>query len=644
MRVLNWWVDIEDGSGAKIGSGPLRARNARCSRPLSKSGDFSFEVMGSDPNISALAAKRVAFIRYIDEDGDIKDFGGGVIDQINLVIDSSGLAVFVVSGNDITRELNYRSVGSLALASGSAGVADGPEQIMALAPAGWSISFGTTLTDVYVGFDGESVLSALCKVGEHIGEHWYWVGGREIGWLGPVNNFFPSGVRAVQHVNDPVGFEEQSEIVVILGIEEMSDAADLLSRVIPRGSGNGGVMTTLAAATDAAPAGYTLSTANNYLKNNAAENAYGRIERVLDIKNFGPLSNTTADIQSASNALLQAAYQHLERYSTPFKAYRIELWANSMLLPGTTLRVVYRSLAEGTVAWDLDDELVILSVEHALDETGLHTSQVEVSTIDRHPLSDTDVMISQARGGTAYAAHQQLSASVDTLTWRDEMDNSNSSSFRFWLGDEYTQISQAVFRFKIQPLRSTVKSVAGASTTTASGGGHTSGSGGGETAVGGSHQHWIDIYNDTFTYDLGIRTSAGLAGLYASGGGAQLEVGTSASHDHTISAHTHSVSNHTHTLTPEINTVYGIFEESGANTLVIGNLVLKLNGGADLAGSVVSLGNGWYGLDISDDLVDSVFRPAQENNELVISTATAKTARIEAQLTIRGVVQAVAYT
>jgi hypothetical protein len=89
---------------------------------------------------------------------------------------------------------------------------------------------------------------------------------------------------------------------------------------------------------------------------------------------------------------------------------------------------------------------------------------------------------------------------------------------------------------------------------------------------------------------------------------------------------------------------YGIFEESTGNTLVLANLVIKLNGGADLIASVVDISNGWYELDITDGLTDAVFRPSQTNNEITITTTTAKTARIEAQLTIRGVVQAIAYS
>ena len=116
-------------------------------------------------------------------------------------------------------------------------------------------------------------------------------------------------------------------------------------------------------------------------------------------------------------------------------------------------------------------------------------------------------------------------------------------------------------------------------------------------------------------------------------------------HTHSVSVpnHTHSTPNHTHSLTPNITMVYGIYEESGANTLALADLIIKLNSGADLIASVVDISNGWYELDITDALTDAVFRPSQENNEIAITTAVVKTARIEAQLTIRGVVQAVAY-
>ena len=90
--------------------------------------------------------------------------------------------------------------------------------------------------------------------------------------------------------------------------------------------------------------------------------------------------------------------------------------------------------------------------------------------------------------------------------------------------------------------------------------------------------------------------------------------------------------------------VYGLFEESTANTLELANLIIKLNYGPDLLANVLDIGNGWYELDLTEEITDEVFRPLQTNNEIAITTVIAKTARIEAQITIRGVVQAVAYS
>jgi hypothetical protein len=129
----------------------------------------------------------------------------------------------------------------------------------------------------------------------------------------------------VQHVNDPVAAETADGIALITSFEEVSDAADLLSRVIPRGAGNGGAVLTLAAVTDSAPVGYTLNAAQNYVKRDSSETTYGRIERVLDFKNIGPISNTTADIQAAANMLLQASVEHLRKYGVPQKFYRVGL-------------------------------------------------------------------------------------------------------------------------------------------------------------------------------------------------------------------------------------------------------------------------------------------------------------------------------
>lgn len=601
---------------------------------LSSSGTFSFEVSGADPNLAGVAVKRVAMCRY-SQDGTIQVFGGGVIDKITAKITPGGL-VYTVTGNDLCRELTYRSVGTLALSSSSAGVTDGPIQAMTFGPPGWSLTGGTTETPVYGGFDSDAVLNVLVRIGAKIGEHWRLGSGREVVWLGPASGFVDSGVRAVQHVNDPVAAEDADGIAVISSLEELADATDLITRIIPRGSGTGSTILTLAAATDSAPAGYTLDLVNNYLKFDAGETAYGRIERVVDFKDIGPLTNTTADVVSAANALLENSYQYLRLYGTAHKFYKIELASlNQLLEPGTMLRVVYRQLMDGAVVHDIDEDLIILTVKQGLDSTGLHTTQVEVSTIDRMPAGDGAYLASQVASSKILSVHQQLGPSVDSLTWRDEMDDTHPANFRFWLGNEYTVVQSALLRFRIQALRSTVKSVGTTTSTTASGGGAT------ETSTGTVALGYVDVVNLPATYPVGLNVGGGGFGeLAASSGGGSIRVpvnNDSHTHDVTIPAHTHD-------FTPSLTMAYGIFEEVSGNTLGLGDLAIKLNGGSDLAGSVTDIGNGWKELDITPGLVSSIFRPVHENNEIVISTATVdKTARIEAQLTIRGVVQAVAY-
>jgi len=663
MQIRNFWVDIENSAGTRVGAGPLRASVFSSTENLSACGEFAFTVSAGDANLSALAEKRIAMCKYVDMDGAVQTFGGGVIDKIVRSHGEDGNLQIHVSGNNLARELYYRSVGALDLSGVSgAGVTDAPDQIMVFAPAGWTISGGTTITNVYAGYNGEPVLNALAGVGEYIGEHWRLGTGRSVEWIGPASSFVASGVRAMQHVNDAVAVETVTNIALITSLEEQSDAAELLTRIIPRGSGNGGAVLTLSAVTDSPEAGYTVDAVNNYVKRTASETTYGRIERALDFKDIAPISNTTPDIQAAANMLMRACVEHLRRYGTPQKFYNIGLSkVDQVLRPGTTLRAVYRTLVDSAVVYNLDGDFNIIQVQNQITNEGIHTTGVTISTIDRLPQSDNQYLAQTIQAARVVAAHQQLGASVDTFTYRDEMDNTHGASFRFWTGDEYTSIQRAVLRFRIQPLRSTVKSVAGSSTTTVSGGGSTTTSGGGSTSgsgggasvtsAGSSHGHAVTVYNgvsgNPVYFDGTFLRSAGVTDTFTSQ--AELPAGghthsiSVPSHSHSTPNHSHSTPNHTHSLTPNVSMAYGIFEESGVNTLVLVNLIIKLNGSADLIASVVDIGSGWYALDITDALTDAVFRPSQENNEISITTATAKTARIEAQLTVRGVVQAVAY-
>jgi len=88
---------------------------------------------------------------------------------------------------------------------------------------------------------------------------------------------------------------------------------------------------------------------------------------------------------------------------------------------------------------------------------------------------------------------------------------------------------------------------------------------------------------------------------------------------------------------------YGIYEEGSGNTLTNGDLEISVNGGSDLSGDVDDIGNGWYELDITDEVQNSsTLRPTAENNYITFETDVEKTAQITAQLSVRAVIQAIA--
>src|SRR5512146_1591454 len=121
-------------------------------------------------------------------------------------------------------------------------VTDALSQIMAYAPAGWTVrndaghsAYTSTLGTVYRQFAGESVLAALCEVAENLGEHFYAIG-QELIWLRKDSP--DSGIRAMADV-DPVAAEADDTLCIITALTETQDAAGIYSRIYPHGGGVG---------------------------------------------------------------------------------------------------------------------------------------------------------------------------------------------------------------------------------------------------------------------------------------------------------------------------------------------------------------------------------------------------------------------
>ena len=705
MEIRNYWADIEDSSGNKIGAGPVAISKPQRPKPLSQSGELSFEVSPADPNLSAIAKKLIAVIRYIDKDNTIQEFGALIIDRSTIKTDGTGLITFVVSGMDISRELTYRSVRDLQIGDATGGDSDGPDQIMVLAPGGWSITNGSTLQDVYIKYDGQTVLNSLITIGEGIGEHWRLGTGRNIVWLNTINEFVSSGVRAMKTIPDGNAGLGVEEVALIKSLEEIEESIGIVTRVYPRGAGNGDAVTRLASLTDSPPAGYTVNIAQGYIEDDSAVIAYGVIEREVDFKNLSPISNSAADKELAAGMLLKAGIEFLRRFSEPQRFYQIELGKlDQVLNTGTTIKIVYQNEVNGNVILDIDEDLNIIEVIDSIGQEGVFTAGIKVATIDRMPMTDQDITVGQLEQGRVVSTHAQLNANAREVNRDGTMDDSNPHNVHFWFGNEVASIRNIKLRFIITPLRSTVKSVAGSSTTTPAGGASTTPSGGSSTTPSGgasttpsggssttpsggsdtsgagggttetstnedaNHAHPLTFTGNTLITNVGLDS---LGNWTKGAGGASRVEGvqdTSHQHDvtlidhqHTTPAHSHNTPNHTHntpshthntpahthdtpdhqhTFTPNITTVYGIFEETAGNTLTESDLVIKING-VTFTGSVDPIAGDWYEADITDELIDSTFTPDQANNVIQYSTAVAKTATITTSITIVDNVQAV---
>ena len=418
------------------------------------------------------------------------------------------------------------------------------------------------------------------------------------------------------------------------------------------------------------------------LENRDARTLYGRHHTAIQFKEISPISNTDADVSAAANALFAAAHHWLKERATPARFYRLSVAKlDALLLPGQTIHVVAKGYIENLAYIDIDTDLTILETSTDIGAGGIRTTDLVVSTVDRWPTSDGDQAAQEFHQADIYQSLAQLGPNVDTVSYREHVDDDSTATLYFFLGEETAIVNQVVIRFRTDKLRSTVKSVGGSSTSTSSGGGSTptTSSGGGSTPTtssgGGStptttsyapvtnHAHALEITDLTATgqplyYDTSVGLNANL-GTGDEQGGITTLANLPLTHDHdvtipdhthdvTVPAHTHDVTvpAHTHDVTASVATTYGIYEDPGT-AYAPSDLEFSINGGSwrsDYA--TISGASGWYVLDITDEVAGLASRPKQTANSVAIRVKSASQAGNKAQVTTqierRVVIQSIA--
>lgn len=403
---------------------------------------------------------------------------------------------------------------------------------------------------------------------------------------------------------------------------------------------------------------WSIDRATTSLENTTARGLYGRQHTALQFKEISPISNSDADISAAANALWAATMYWLRTHDAPAQFYRLDVARlNTIIYPGQTIRVVAKGYVEGTRYLNIDTDLTILEVSTQIGNGGVRTTGLVVSTVERWPASDGDQAASEFHQAAVYQSLAQLGPTVDTISYREAIDDDTGAEFYFFLGEETVAVNSVLVRFRCDKLRSTVKSVGGSSTSTDSGGGATptSASGGGSTETtdsGSGHTHEVDLADSTTgtaVYFAGIGTPP-VGDLRTSGGGQinTSSTGSGHTHDVTVPAHTHSVTvpAHTHDVTAAISTEYGIYEDPGT-AYAATDLEFSINGGAWRSDqAAISGASGWYALDITTEIVGLALRPLHVANSVAVRVKSASYAdhkvQITAQIERRCVIQSIA--
>ena len=646
MRI---WIDVLNSSFVTVGDGPLvRVVSARAGRKLNMAGDWNATVAADSRAMEVLQEKRIALIWGAEIGQSAELLGGGVIEEITARIGADGAPQLEIGGGDLLSVL-------ASVDAGTGEYLDMKAQILARIsslPAAWSVVEIDSFWTWGARLAHESVLAALAAATEKRDFHFRWAPSgssdvRRMEWFVVPRD---SGITAFGDGD----IESNLFGCRVTTIEDMRAAHDLKNKLFVYGAGNADVRLTLAAA-NAWPDGsaisssymdgsgntWTVDLANSAILCSSSLSLYGQHEGVLEFGDVGPLSNNTADMISAANMLLLVALQAGRYMVTPQRTYRMGVAGlRTGLMPGELIYVDVQRWIDGERPIDIRQFMVILEVGTQVAQDGVANYDLVVSTQAAWPVSDIGAMVKSVQAGVVTRAYPQLNANSYVLPFSKSIDFTAAAAFRFRLGAEVTQLQQVLFEFQVLPLESTVRSVVAESTTSSAGGDSTQTST--YSAPNTYHAHNIPIPSiggGPYGSPVYIDGTFGLNAATSGTGGAD-PVSVDITHAHSL-----SIPAHTHTVTPTIQTDYGIFRESGSNTLGLVEIEYQVNGeGWAYAGTATAVGSGWYQLDITALLQDAVtLRPLQESNLVEMRGMVDKTCAIDAQLSVRNVIQAIAY-
>lgn len=365
-----------------------------------------------------------------------------------------------------------------------------------------------------------------------------------------------------------------------------------------------------------------------YIEDAASIALYGRVDRVMNITEVRPITNSAADLQNAGNAVYDLSAAYLLKSRSEQEIYSVSCAGLPFTVKvGSLIRIDYRgmvTLETGDVTWiDLvNQKFFITQIVRDFGESGIPVAQLTISRNGEEILGTTEVFSSLINDVGSLKLRVQPNMTYFTKSSPTQPMQAPSygterrAQLKWFFGLEVMQLNELKLEIRLDPLR-TYASATSASTAPNAGSpiDATSGAASIDTtsdvvvsSASGSHNHNVGV-NSALT-GVSLNYTAGSPGtLNASLGGSPGAFVTSTEvHSHTSSPHHHS-HNHAHSIAHTHPIAFDIFDSplnlSGVSVYVdgsgpVGNII---NADTNVNVGVACNGPGYFVVDILSTLL-----------------------------------------
>lgn len=644
-------IDLLDpNTGLKTGSHPLTtATQVTRRRALDRIDSWSFPCAAVDPVLPVIEGKDFAVYwqwagrtHYLGQCSylDHETRAGG--DQPAVRVSAAGKL----------RDLARQTV----LQRGFDGASDDVNDVLStIVPlrSGWGLGSVDTISNAApMDFWYETIFDSVALLAETFGYHF-----RE-GLADKTLDFgafgVSSGILAVGGGQRelPPGIYGNDNLCHITGMSVRYQGKEVINRLIPFGGAVGVATIDLSETTSTQP-GYSVQSAAlpgggsyYYIEDTDSIATWGLTERRFLRKDLRPITNSPAAREYAANILYEATLASLLNLKDRQTVYDVDVTGlvPGTVRPGDKINILFRGWAStpsGEQIWlDLDGstsgqgkEFYVLEIEETFGQ-GVST-RLKINENAVHETTVEQLLANTVKAFEQAQVHVQPTISrytVGPYTKRVKADPSGvDATFSFKLGPETLNVWYVKLLIKGEPLKSSIESVAGSSTTTPAGGGGTS-------AAGASHSHDTIPFNRQL---ISVQNSNHKAiyihqndedfHFFTNDSGPSVTTPTSESE----AAHTHTISNHQHTFTPNIDTDYGIFEDSVRPD----DLTIKVNGNTVASGVTLSGPDYDHELDITSAILNE--DDLQQEHTITVECGSDR-GEIQFQAQVLAVIQGIA--